>query len=133
MPARASSSTSTPPPPSPAPPTPASPVGSVTPSPSPPPAIPPRASPRRAVCPVTVTNTGTQPWSAGGSNPVHLGIHFGSIGGGFPGSQPWSTDQRVILPSDVAPGQSVTLTPSVSVPTTAGSYTLEYQMVQEGV
>ena len=73
---------------------------------------------------VTLTNNGTQTWPAGGGNPVHLGVHF-IIGGN------WATDQRFTLPNDVLPGQSVTLTISVTAPGTNGSMTLEYEMVKE--
>jgi hypothetical protein len=55
---------------------------------------------------------------------VHLGVHF-IIGGN------WATDQRFTLPNDVLPGQSVTLTISVTAPGTNGSMTLEYEMVKE--
>src|SRR2546428_7613980 len=64
---------------------------------------------------VTVTNTGNQTWQATGSSPVHLGVHFATAGGGF-GNNSWYTDQRFILPTDLAPGSSVTLSLSVSPP-----------------
>jgi DNA gyrase inhibitor GyrI len=83
---------------------------------------------------VTVTNNGSVAWPAGGSNPVHLGIHFATKGGGYSvNASSWVTDQRYSLPSDLAPGQSVTLNVAVTAPTTSGSYVLEYEMVQEGV
>ena len=74
---------------------------------------------------ITVTNTGSQTWNAGGSSPVHLGIHFINASG------TWLTDQRFVLPSDVAPGASATLTVSVQAPATTGSDTLTAQMVKE--
>jgi len=80
----------------------------------------------------TVTNTGTSKWPANGSFPVRLGVHFAAHTGGYPASKPWSTDQRFTLPYDVMPGQSATLTISVTVPKKKGSYVLEYEMVQEG-
>jgi hypothetical protein len=79
---------------------------------------------------VTATNTGTQTWTAGGSNPVHLGVHFANTGGGY-GTNTWYTDQRFTLPGDVAPGGSVTLTISVTAPAHTGTLVLEYQMVKE--
>jgi hypothetical protein len=82
---------------------------------------------------VTVTNTGTTTWTAGGSTPFHLGIHFAAGSGGYPTSGPWATDQRFALPSDVTPGQSVTLSVSVTAPGSAGPYILEYELVQESV
>jgi hypothetical protein len=81
---------------------------------------------------VTITNTGSQTWPAGGPNPVHLGVHFASTGGGE-GSNftSWHTDQRFSLPADLAPGASVTLPITVTAPATLGSLVLEYQMVKE--
>jgi len=86
-----------------------------------------------AVVSITLSNIGSSSWPAGGSNPVDLGIHFAAHGGGYPASIPWSTDQRVVLPTSVAPNSSITLSVTVTAPTTPGTYTLEYQMVQEGV
>lgn len=85
---------------------------------------------------VTLTNNGTQTWPAGGSNPVHLGVHFSSQGGGYGTSgtdNTWATNQRFSLPNDVAPGASVTFSMTVTAPGTAGNYVLEYQPGQEGV
>ncbi|MGI8827969.1 MAG: NBR1-Ig-like domain-containing protein, partial [Chloroflexota bacterium] len=82
---------------------------------------------------VTLTNTGSSTWSAGGPNPVHLRIAFAAAGStAIPGSTLY-TDQGFALPADIAPGQSTTLAVRVSPPAGAGSYTLIYQMVQEGV
>jgi hypothetical protein len=73
---------------------------------------------------VTLTNNGNQTWPAGGSTPVHLGVHFIANGG-------WATDQRFTLPNDVLPGQNVTLTISVTAPGGSGSMTVEYEMIKE--
>jgi Glycosyl hydrolases family 18 len=75
---------------------------------------------------IGVTNVGNSTWPAGGNNPVRLGLHFmaaGSIG--------WLTDQRVWLPADLAPGQSVNLTMSVTAPAAANAVVLQAQMVKE--
>jgi hypothetical protein len=81
---------------------------------------------------VTLTNTGTQVWPAAGSNPVHLGVHFATKGGGASVNSPWLTDQRFSLPSDLAPGVGVTITLSVTSPSsTTGNLVLEYEMVKE--
>jgi hypothetical protein len=80
---------------------------------------------------LTVTNIGTQTWSAGGSNPVRLGIHFGTASD-VPGTG-WATNQRFSLPADVAPGASVTLSVSVTAPLGGGGYVLRHRMVKEGV
>ena len=80
---------------------------------------------------VTITNTGNQTFPAGGSDPVHLGVHFATRGGGYPTNYPWLTDQRFALPADLAPGASVTLTIAVTAPGSTGTLVLEYQMVKE--
>ena len=79
---------------------------------------------------VTITNSGSQTWSAGGSNPVHLGVHFANVGGGA-GHNTWYTDQRINLPADVASGGSVTLSITITAPANGGNLVLEYQMVKE--
>jgi uncharacterized membrane protein len=81
---------------------------------------------------VTVTNTGTQTWNASGANLVRLGIHFATSGAVTTGSG-WLTDQRWVLPNDVPPGGSATITVSVTAPSTPGSYVLQAQMVKEQV
>jgi hypothetical protein len=78
---------------------------------------------------ITVTNQGAETWLAGGATPVHLGVSFGGASE-IPGVG-WITDQRFALPSDIAPGASVTLTITVTAPSTAGSYTLRHWMVKE--
>jgi hypothetical protein len=75
---------------------------------------------------IGLTNVGNSTWPAGGSNPVHLGLHFMAAG-----STAWLTDQRVALPADVAPGQSVTLTASVTAPPGTNAVVLQAQMVKE--
>jgi len=86
---------------------------------------------------VTVTNTGSRSWPAGGADPTHLGIHFAANGGGYAAGsgtaigQGWYTDQRVILPSDVAPGASLTLSVVVTAPNITGTLVVEYEMVRE--
>lgn len=80
---------------------------------------------------VTVTNTGSATWYASGTNRFRLGIEFGTDSD-TPGSG-WATDQRFSLPNDVAPGGAVTLSVSVTAPTTAGSYVLRHRMVKEDV
>ena len=85
---------------------------------------------------VTLTNTGNQTWTAGGPNPVHLGLHFATAPGGWPAQtssymRAWLTDQRVSLPQDLAPGQSVTLTVTVTAPAAGNPIVLEGEMVKE--
>ncbi len=80
---------------------------------------------------VTVKNIGTQTWSAGGPNPVRLGVHFGTSSD-WP-HDGWATDQRFYLPNDVAPGSSVTVHVTVTAPTMGGNYVLRHRMVEENV
>ena len=79
---------------------------------------------------VTLTNTGSQTWSKGGANPVKISYHWlnASTGAVVVWNGLWSS-----LPLDIAPGQMVTLTASLQVPLSAGSYNLMWDMVQEGV
>ncbi len=80
--------------------------------------------------PVTVTNTGTLTWPAGGAYPVHLAYHWlqGAITVVVAGT-------RTVLPSNVAPGASISLSAQVTRPPSgaAGAYTLQFDMVQENV
>jgi len=85
---------------------------------------------------VTITNAGNQTWPAGGTNPVHLGVHFATTGGGqgvsgWAAGNGWFTDQRFTLPADLAPGGSTSLTIAVTAPSNSGNLVLEYQMVKE--
>lgn len=83
---------------------------------------------------VTLTNTGTVTWQSGGLNPVHLGVHFMHAGGGCPAAcASLATNQRFMLPADVPPGATVTLSPTIIVPSTPGQYVLEDQLVEEGI
>ena len=85
----------------------------------------------RAVLPVTLTNTGLLAWPAGGANPVHAAAHvydpFGAV-------LLWD-GERAVLPSDVAPGQSVTVNVAIAVPatTTLARYDIHVDLVREGV
>jgi hypothetical protein len=80
---------------------------------------------------VTVQNTGTQTWNAGGNNIVRLGVQFGTASD-WP-HDGWATDQRFFLPNDVPSGASVTMTVTVTAPTTPGSYVLRHRTVKENV
>jgi glucose/arabinose dehydrogenase len=80
---------------------------------------------------LTVTNTGTATWNATGTNPVRLGVYFGGTSDTIPTGA--NDPQRVNLPQDVAPGQSVTLTITIKGPTSPGNYVLRHRMIKEGV
>jgi hypothetical protein len=80
---------------------------------------------------VTVTNAGSQSWPASGSNPIQVAVHFANRGGGY-GKNTWYSDQRFPLPADLAPGASVTMTISVTPPSSpTGGLTLEYLVVKQ--
>jgi Bacterial Ig-like domain/Ig-like domain from next to BRCA1 gene len=79
----------------------------------------------------TLTNTGTQTWNAADPDAVHLGVYFN---GNSDAVYDWPTEPvRVILPQDVAPGASVTVTVTVTAPATPGDYILRQRLVKENV
>ncbi len=80
--------------------------------------------------PVTLTNTGTQTWPNGGVNPVYVTYHWYNASW-----QPveWGTGLRSTFASDVAGGQTVSITASLKAPSTPGTYNLFWDVVQEGV
>lgn len=79
---------------------------------------------------VTLTNTGTQPWLAGGPQPVHLSYHWirgdGTVA-------VWDGLRAPPFASDVLAGQSTTVQLPVAAPPALGAYTLRLDLVQEGV
>src|SRR5438477_3674561 len=77
---------------------------------------------------VTVTNTGTVPWSASGTQPVRLSYHWLAPSGFV---MVWE-GARASLPADIAPGSSATLQLLVTGPY-PGGYVLRLDLVQEGV
>ncbi|HEY3366592.1 MAG TPA: S8 family serine peptidase [Symbiobacteriaceae bacterium] len=76
---------------------------------------------------ITVTNTGSMTWPAGGANPVHLSYHWRDD----KGNAVIFNGRRTVLPSDVAPGQTVTLSAVVEAPPSSGTFVLQWDMVQE--
>ena len=80
---------------------------------------------------VTATNTGNIAWPSVGYNRVDLCLHFTTRPGGSANGAYWLTSQCYAMPADLAPGNSVTLTVSVTAPATAGSLHLEAEMVWE--
>ena len=81
--------------------------------------------------PITITNTGTQAWSATGTNAVHLGMHFAKSAGGSLNQAAWISSRTFALPADLAPGQTVTLSVTVTAPSAAGNVVLEAEMIRE--
>jgi hypothetical protein len=80
---------------------------------------------------VTVTNTGNITWPSSGYYRVDLAFHFTTRPGGSANRAYWLTSQGYSMTADLAPGSSVTLTVSVTAPATAGSMSLEAEMVKE--
>ena len=79
--------------------------------------------------PVTIANTSNFLWPAGGTNPVRVGYHWIGDGGR---TLVWD-GQRSLLPADVPPGTTVTVTVTIPTLTTVGLYLLRIDLVREGV
>ncbi len=77
---------------------------------------------------LNLTNLGSQTWPSGGANPVQLDLHFATAPGGSAVISKWLTSQIYALPSDVAPGASVSVSFTATAPASAGSLYLEAQM-----
>lgn len=75
---------------------------------------------------IMVKNTGTMPWVNSGPNPFHLAYHW-------TGPAPHYEGERTPLPHNVQPGDTVTIDATLKTPATAGTYTLQWDMVHEGV
>ncbi|MBI2305145.1 MAG: N-acetylmuramoyl-L-alanine amidase [Chloroflexi bacterium] len=81
---------------------------------------------------VTLRNSGTLTWTAGGDKPFRLGYKwYDSSGREY--TQVPSVEYHTSLPVDVAPGQEVTISARLIVPQITGAYTLKWDMVQESV
>lgn len=79
----------------------------------------------------TVTNTGRSVWNAGGANPISLGVYFGGVSDAV---GDWSAEPiRVPLTSDLLPGQSQTLSVTLTAPPVANGYVLRHRMVRDGI
>src|SRR4029077_20649163 len=77
---------------------------------------------------VRVTNTGLRSWPAGGDQPVRLGYHWYDANGT---TVLWD-GARAALSGDVSSGEETTLDLNVRAPPTNGTYTLAWDLVQEG-
>jgi hypothetical protein len=86
---------------------------------------PMRATQQREVS-VTMKNTGPTTWSPGGANPFRLGSQNPQD------NSVWGTG-RVDVPAEVAPGDEATFRFAVIAPTSMGSYSFQWRMVQEAV
>ena len=77
---------------------------------------------------VTVNNDGGRTWNAGGANPVRLGYSWKSTATG----NVVTSSDRANLPSDVAPGGTVTLSIAVTAPAYPTNYILTLDLLREG-
>src|SRR5436309_2339443 len=79
---------------------------------------------------VSLTNTGDEPWTTGGSNPVNLSYHWYDPSGT---PQVWEGARTFIGSIPVVPLGKITVNANVLAPATAGQYTLRFALVKEGV
>jgi hypothetical protein len=79
--------------------------------------------------PVTVQNTGDEPWNVAPPGPVLLTYHWLSAEGA---TLVWE-GMRTSLGADVASGASRTITASVQMPAHAGTFQLRFHLVKEGI
>lgn len=78
---------------------------------------------------ITLTNSGTTAWSAGGADPVRVSYHLFNSDGTL---LTWD-GARTPLVADVAPGSSVKASPVLYVPDrSGGSFRVEWDLVREG-
>jgi len=77
---------------------------------------------------VTVTNTSSFTWPAGGVLPVHLSYHWLANGQ----TVVWD-GQRSSFAADVLPGQTAIVNATIATPPVPGSYVLRLDLVREGI
>jgi hypothetical protein len=76
--------------------------------------------------PVTIQNAGSVTWLAGGEHPVVLGHRLLGEEGEIEGP-------RTPLPTDLPPGESATVEAVVTAPEQDGVYTVQWDLVEEGI
>jgi hypothetical protein len=78
--------------------------------------------------PVTLRNTGSDPWSSFGKAPITFSYRV------LVGSEDKAVETpRTLLPQPLLPGQSVSLDAKIVAPAVPGKYILRLSMVQEGI
>ncbi|GIK71622.1 MAG: hypothetical protein BroJett021_06100 [Chloroflexota bacterium] len=80
---------------------------------------------------VTLRNVGSLTWRWGGGNPFRIGYRYYRNRRLL--SLPPAKDLRTDIPDDVAPGQTVAVQVRIALPDEPGNYTLELDLVHEGV
>jgi hypothetical protein len=86
---------------------------------------------RSQTFPVTVTNSGSVTWPAAGYGRVDLILHFAKVGGGSATRPQWLNLSGFSMPSNLAPGASVTFNATIAAPSTTGALVLEADMIKE--
>lgn len=80
---------------------------------------------------VTLRNVGSLTWQWGGGNPFRIGYRY------YRNRRPLklspAKDLRTDIPDDVKPGQIITVQVRIALPDEPGNYTLELDLVHEGV
>lgn len=80
---------------------------------------------------VTLRNVGSLTWRWGGGNPFRIGYRY--YRNRRPLKLPPAKDLRTDIPDDVEPGQIITVQVRIALPDEPGNYTLELDLVHEGV
>ena len=83
----------------------------------------------QAAVPITIVNSGNFTWPAAGANPITLSYHWQRPDGS---AAVWD-GLRTRLAADVPAGGSVVLGAAIAFPATAGTFTLRWDLVEEGV
>jgi N-acetylmuramoyl-L-alanine amidase-like protein len=83
----------------------------------------------RTTVPITLGNTSNFNWPAAGANPVTLSYHWINSAGK---TVVWD-GLRTKLTADVPPGQLTQVQADLAFPSAPGTYTLRWDLVQEGV
>ena len=76
---------------------------------------------------ITMNNNGSKPWTSGGSTPHSLGSQSPQD------NSTWGFGRIGLPSSPINAGQNATFTFHPTAPTTTGSYTFAWRMVQDGV
>ncbi len=80
---------------------------------------------------ITLRNTGALTWSWGGGNPFRLGYRY--YRNRRLAEDAAAKDLRTDIPDDVMPGQTAVIQARIALPDDPGNYTLELDLVHEGV
>jgi hypothetical protein len=82
---------------------------------------------------VRVRNDGDTPWPVALPQSARYDIHLGNRWFDARGGRPVRDDARAALPYALYPGEETTLPLTIIAPPAGGLYTLEFDLVQEGV